>query len=195
MSVFVLLLALTLWGVVHSILASNFAKDMIHAKVGSMDLYRLGYNIFAVISFAPILYLMAALPNKPIYQVVSPWNLLMFGGQLLCVLFLLITILQTDTLSFVGLRQLFEKESTGALVTRGLYRVVRHPLYTFSLLFIWLSPTVTQNSLTVYIGATIYTLVGTYFEEQKLLRDFGDAYAEYKSRTPMLIPGLNFGRK
>lgn len=195
MSIFILLLALALWGVIHSFLASHFAKDMIPAKIGDMNLYRLGYNIFAVISFAPILYLMSTLPNKPVYQMASPWNLLMFGGQLLCVLFLLIALLQTDTLSFMGLRQLFEKESTGALVTRGLYHVVRHPLYTFSLLFIWLTPTVTQNSLTVYMGATIYTLVGAYFEEKKLLRDFGEAYAEYKRRTPMLIPGLNFGRK
>jgi protein-S-isoprenylcysteine O-methyltransferase Ste14 len=119
----------------------------------------------------------------------------MFGGQLLAAFFLLVAVLQTDTLSFVGLRQLFEKESTGGLVTRGLYRVVRHPLYTFGLLFIWLSPTVTQNSLTVYIGATIYTLLGAYFEERKLLQDFGDAYAEYRRKTPMLIPGLNFGKK
>jgi protein-S-isoprenylcysteine O-methyltransferase Ste14 len=101
-----------------------------------------------------------------------------------------VAFLQTDSLSFVGLRQLFEEEKSGALVTRGLYRVVRHPLYTFGLLFIWLTPTVSQNSLTVYIGATIYTLIGTYFEERKLLRDFGEAYASYKKSTPMLIPGL-----
>ncbi len=195
MSVFILLLALALWGLVHSFLASRFAKDMIPAKMSGMDFYRLGYNMFAVVSFAPILYLMSTLPNKPLYQVASPWNLVMFGGQLLSVLFLLITVLQTDTLSFVGLRQLFEKESSGDLVTRGLYRMVRHPLYTFTLLFIWLTPTMTQNSLIVYIGATIYTLVGAYFEEKKLLQDFGEAYAEYKRRTPMLIPGLNFGRK
>ena len=190
MSVFILLLALALWGLVHSFLASRFAKDMIPAKMGGMDFYRLGYNMFAVVSFAPILYLMSTLPNKPLYQVASPWNLVMFGGQLLSVFFLLITVLQTDTLSFVGLRQLFEKESSGDLVTRGLYRMVRHPLYTFTLLFIWLTPTMTQNSLIVYIGATIYTLVGAYFEEKKLLQDFGEAYAEYKRRTSFLIPGL-----
>ena len=67
--------------------------------------------------------------------------------------------------------------------------------YTFGLLFIWLTPVVTLNSLTVYIGATIYILVGAYFEERKLLREFGEAYAEYKRTTPMLIPGLVFGGK
>ena len=195
MSIFILLLALAIWGVVHSFLASHLAKDLFRLKVGNMNFYRLAYNIFAVISFLPILYLMATLPNQLVYEVPSPWNLVMFGGQLLSGLLLLIAFLQTDSLSFIGLRQLFEKEKSGALVTRGLYRVVRHPLYTFSLLFVWLTPTVSQNSLTVYIGATVYTLIGAYFEERKLLRDFGDDYAAYKRNTPMLIPGLGLGRK
>ncbi len=195
MSIFILLLALAIWGIVHSFLASHFAKGMISLKTGGADLYRLTYNVFALISFAPILYLMRTLPDQPIYQVASPWNLFMFGGQLFALLMLLIAFLQTDSLSFVGLRQLFEKETTGALVTRGMYRIVRHPLYTFGLLFIWLTSTMTQNSLTVYLGATLYILIGTYFEERKLLLDFGEAYAEYQRKTPMLIPGLVFGKK
>jgi protein-S-isoprenylcysteine O-methyltransferase Ste14 len=195
MSIFILLLALALWGVVHSFLASRLAKDLFHLKVGSMDFYRLAYNIFAAISFLPILYLMATLPDQLAYAVPSPWSWVMLGGQLLSAILLLTAFLQTDSLSFIGLRQLFEEEKAGALVTRGLYRVVRHPLYTFGLLFIWLTPTVSQNSLTVYIGATIYTLIGAYFEERKLLRDFGGEYAAYKQKTPMLVPGLMFGKK
>jgi len=190
MSIFILLLALAIWGVVHSFLASHLAKDLFRLKVGSMDFYRLAYNIFSAISFLPILYLMATLPNQRVYEVPSPWNLVMFGGQLLSIILLGIAFLQTDSLSFVGLRQLFEKEESGALVVHGLYKVVRHPLYTFSLLFLWLTPTVSQNSLTVYIGSTLYILIGAYFEERKLLREFGEAYAIYKKSTPMLIPGL-----
>ncbi len=195
MSIFILLLALAIWGVIHSFLASHLAKDLFRLKIGSMDLYRLAYNVFAGISFLPILYLMTILPDQLVYEVPSPWNLVMFGGQLLSAILLTVAFLQTDSLSFVGLRQLFEEEKSGALVTRGLYRVVRHPLYTFSLLFIWLTSSVSQNSLTVYIGATLYILIGVYFEERKLLREFGEAYASYRKSTPMLIPGLAFGKK
>jgi methanethiol S-methyltransferase len=190
MSVFILLLAMAIWGVVHSFLASHMAKDLFCLKVGHMDFYRLAYNVFAGISFLPILYLMATLPNQIVYEVPSPWNLVMFGGQLLSLIFLVVAFLQTDALSFVGLRQLFEEEKSGALVVHGLYKVVRHPLYTFSLFFLWLTPSVSQNSLTVYIGATLYILIGVYFEERKLLREFGEAYAKYQESTPMLIPGL-----
>ncbi len=195
MSIFILLLALAIWGVVHSFLASHMAKDLFRLKIGSMDFYRLAYNIFAAISFLPILYLMATLPNQLVYEVPSPWNLVMFGGQLISVILLGIAFLQTDSLSFVGLRQLFEKEQSGALVVHGLYKLVRHPLYTFSLLFLWLTPSVSQNSLTVYIGSTLYILIGVFFEERKLLREFGEAYAGYKNKTPMLIPGLVVRKK
>lgn len=195
MSIFILLLALAIWGVVHSFLASHTAKEIFRLKIGGIDFYRLAYNVFAGVSFLPILYLMATLPNRVVYEIPSPWNLVMFGGQLLSVILLLVAFLQTDALSFVGLRQLFEEDKSGALVVHGLYKVVRHPLYTFSLLFLWLSPSVSQNSLTVYIGATLYILIGAYFEERKLLREFGEAYDSYKKSTPMLIPGLVFGRK
>ncbi len=190
MSIFILLLALAIWGVVHSFLASHLAKDLFRFKIGSMDFYRLAYNIFAAVSFLPILYLMATLPNRKVYEVPSPWNLAMFGGQLLSIVMLAVAFLQTGALSFIGLRQLFGTEESGSLVVHGMYKIVRHPLYTFSLLFLWLTPAVSQNSLTVYIGSTLYILAGIYFEERKLLREFGEVYAIYQKSTPMLIPGL-----
>lgn len=199
MSIFIILLALALWGVVHSFLASHFVKDVLRGMVGDegMRLFRLGYNIFSVVSFAPILYLLAALPDRPLYAIPVPWKYLMMSGQGISLLLLLIAFLQTDALSFVGLSQLFgaATQETGQLVTRGLYRLVRHPLYTFSLLVLWLNSAVSQNSFTFYLGATAYIVVGAYFEERKLLQEFGEAYAEYQRKTPMLVPFPVFSRR
>ena len=47
-----------------------------------------------------------------------------------------------------------------------------------------------RNSLVFYLGVTLYVLIGAYFEERKLLRNFGESYADYKQKTPFLIPGL-----
>ena len=189
---FWLIFAIVLWGVVHSIMASLEFKRLLHRTFGDsvMRFYRLFYNVFSAISFVPILYLMVTLPNKDLYQVSSPWNYVMLAGQGISVLLLIIAVLQTDTLSFVGLRQIFSDEKNGELVTHGFYRFMRHPLYTFGLLILWLSPDMTLNSLVVYISLTIYILVGAYFEERKLVREFGQAYIDYKTSTPMLIPGL-----
>lgn len=136
---------------------------------------------------------MVALPNRDLYQISAPWSYLMLAGQGISVLLLFVAVLQTDTLSFIGLRQLFSDEKNGKLVVNGLYRFVRHPLYTFGLLILWLTPDMTVNSLIVYTSLTIYILAGAYFEERKLLHEFGQEYADYKLSTPMLVPGLKFG--
>lgn len=190
-----LILAVIVWGVAHSIMASLGFKDSLRRMFGNgfMRMYRLFYNIFSMISFVPILYLMTELPAPNMYQVPMPWNYLMLAGQGISVILLFVAVLQMDILSFVGLRQLFEEEKTGKLTTEGFYRFMRHPLYTFGLLILWLSPSVTVNSFVIYIALTIYIFVGAYFEERKLLREFGQEYAQYQSVTPMLIPGMKLG--
>ena len=191
---FWLIVVIALWGIVHSLLASLRFKDFLRRVLGEgfMRFYRLMYNLLALISFLPVIYLMVALPDQPLYQVPAPWSWFMLAGQGLSALLLLAAVLQTDILSFAGLRQLVEEEKPGHLVTNGLYRFVRHPLYTFGLLALWLSPSMTVNSFIVYTALTIYILVGIVFEERKLLRTFGQEYAQYKSITPMLLPGLKF---
>jgi protein-S-isoprenylcysteine O-methyltransferase Ste14 len=188
-----LILAVAVWGIVHSIMASLGFKNFLQRTFGEgfMKFYRLFYNIFSALSFAPILYLMIVLPDRDLYQVSPPWSYLMLAGQGISVLMLFVAVLQTDALHFVGLRQIFDSEKKGSLITSGLYRFVRHPLYTFGLLILWLSPNMSVNTLIVYSSLTIYILAGAFFEEKKLLREFGQEYAEYKTVTPMLIPGLS----
>ena len=192
---FWLILAVAIWGVFHSLLASTGIKDLFRRAFGSgfIKSYRLLYNVYAVVSVLPVLYLMITLPDAAFYQIPAPYDYVMRVGQGASAFLLLVAVLQTDVFSFVGLRQLVEEEKPSKLVTGGLYRFVRHPLYTFSLLILWLSPNMSVNSFVVYLASTIYILIGIYFEERKLLREFGQEYDEYRSVTPMLIPGLRFG--
>jgi len=188
-----LIFLIVLWGIIHSILASVGFKDFLRRTLGDgfMKFYRLLYNLFAVVSLVPVLYLMISLPDKTLYQVPPPWSYLMIAAQAISALLLFVAVSQTDVLAFVGLRQLSEGQEKSGLVTNGLYRIVRHPLYTFSLLILWLTPSLTVNIFVVYLALTIYLLIGALFEERKLLREFGQEYASYKSVTPMLIPGLS----
>ena len=192
MSIFYIILSLLLWGGIHSLLASHTFKAVLADTVGksAMRGYRLFYNAFSFLTFLPILYLVRTLPDAPLYSVPAPISYVMLVGQGLGLILLIVGVLQTDTLSFIGLSQLFTEEKSSALVTKGLYRLVRHPLYTAGLLFLWLSPQVTVNLFTLYVGATVYILIGAYFEERKLAREFGTAYTEYRSKTPMLIPWI-----
>jgi protein-S-isoprenylcysteine O-methyltransferase Ste14 len=197
LNIFWLTLAVLVWGIVHSWMASLEAKDWVHGMLGEagMRFYRIAYNIFSVISFAPILWLMVVLPDQVLYRIPQPWVFLSLAGQFAAVLVLVTGVMQTGALSFIGLRQLIEGEGRqSVLVTDGLYRWVRHPLYTAGLLFIWLTPVMSQNSLVVIIAATVYIIVGAIFEERKLERKFGEAYSDYKAETPMFVPGFQLGR-
>ena len=193
---FWIILSVVIWGIVHSILASAKFKEILRGVLGEqlMVAYRFAYNIFALITFAPIYLLVIILPDHELYSVSAPWKYVMFAGQGLAAMLLLFSFLQTGPLSFVGLSQFWEGEKPSALVTGGMYRLVRHPLYLFSLLFLWLSPSMSVNTFVFYVAITVYIFIGACFEERKLLREFGAGYAEYKSVTPMMIPGLIFKR-
>lgn len=187
-----IIVSLALWGLLHSWTASLSFKTFVEKVVGenAMRFYRLSYNIFALLSFLPILWLAKVLPDRTLYSIPAPWLYLFLFGQLVAAVGEVVGVLSTDVWSFMGLRQLVSHPhlSDGKLVVSGLYKYIRHPLYTFGLLFIWLTPVMTVNMLTVYIGATIYIVIGAYFEEQKLCCEFGEEYAAYKAKTPMLFP-------
>lgn len=191
MSMIWLILLVLSWGLLHSLLASIRVKDWFRRLIGpgAMRFYRLGYNLFSVLSFLPLPWLMAVLPDRALYAIPFPWVLLSAAGRLLALLLLAAGVLQTGLLSFIGLQQIFEGEQTpGRLVTGGLYRYVRHPLYMAGLIFVWLTPVMTVNLLAMIVAASAYLVVGAYFEERKLLREYGVAYAEYRAATPMFAP-------
>jgi len=192
-SFWIILLAVAIYGVVHSWLASLQAKDLARRRLGASAErgYRLAYNVFAVLTLLPVLALPSLLPDRSLYTISPPWVYLTLALQGLAIAALAVGVMQTGAWSFLGLEQLFAPTPGGKprLVVKGLYRWVRHPLYTAGLVFIWLVPVMSANLLALNIGLTLYLVVGAYFEERKLLREYGAAYAEYQQRTPMLVPG------
>jgi protein-S-isoprenylcysteine O-methyltransferase Ste14 len=194
-SFWIVLFAVLVYGGVHSFLASLWVKARARHWFGALAdrAYRLLYNVIAVVSFLPVLALAGLLPDRTLYSIPFPWILATSVGQLAAIAALLLGLLQTDVWSFLGFRQLVQSETAGEparLVLKGLYRWVRHPLYTAGLVFIWLTPVMTVNVLAMNVGLTIYIIVGALFEERKLLHEYGQAYADYRRCTPMLIPGL-----
>ncbi len=75
-----------------------------------------------------------------------------------------------------------------AFQTPLLYRIMRHPMQAGIALGLWATPTMTAGHLLLAAGLTVYILIGLYFEERDLLSTFGDRYAAYQQRVPMLIP-------
>ena len=187
------LLAVAAYGAIHSLLASRRAKRMLEGWLGEgvRRYYRLGFSILAGLTFLPVLALVWLLPDRWIYAVPPPWSALTALLQLAGLAGLVLGVLQTGPTRFLGLDQILDPlHSRRDMVVRGLYRYVRHPLYTCALLFLWLMPVMTWNLLAFNLGVSAYFIIGSRYEEDKLIEEYGQAYVEYRRQTPAFLPRL-----
>jgi protein-S-isoprenylcysteine O-methyltransferase Ste14 len=95
-----------------------------------------------------------------------------------------------------GLRQVYlawrgQPYSDLRFHTSLLYRLVRHPIMLGFIIAFWATPTMTAGHLLFALATTGYILIALQFEEHDLTEALGDQYREYRSRVPMLIPGLH----
>ncbi len=198
LSPLIILIALAGWGVLHSVLASLTAKARARQWLGPRaadGLYRLVYNVVSIITFLPVMGLAGVLPDTRLYQLPS-WSLVItVPVQLLSALAALVILWHVDLFRFLGLRQLGrwlegrpDPRDPPVLVTTGIYGLVRHPLYFFSLLILWLTPVMTVNILTFNVVSTLYFWIGSIFEEHKLVAEFGEAYRLHQRQVPRLFP-------
>jgi protein-S-isoprenylcysteine O-methyltransferase Ste14 len=191
--IFVTLMA---FGLIHSLLASHTAKEVAQRLLGrniAAVTYRLLFNVAALVTIVPALYLVFRLPDQTLYRFPAPWDSIALGLQVLAALGLVYAIYQMDAWFFLGLRQLGEPSSidstsTAQLVTTGLYRIVRHPLYTFSLIALYLTSPMSLNWLAFAVSCTVYFYLGSIFEERNLVREFGETYRVYQQQVPRLLP-------
>lgn len=79
------------------------------------------------------------------------------------------------------------------LVTQGVYRVIRHPMYASQLAWGLGQPLLLQNWLSGFGGLAVFALVSRLRvpqEEQMMLDHFGDEYRAYAARTGRFVPRL-----
>ncbi|MDD2897978.1 MAG: isoprenylcysteine carboxylmethyltransferase family protein [Desulfuromonadaceae bacterium] len=184
----------TLFALVHSL----FAVPSLKKRCGGQSthvrrFYRLYYNIASLVLFG---WTMAAFRNSEVlYVVPGVWSLVMYSMQILFLVILAICVCQTGIADFLGFsKNASEGVHSSTLVVSGCYRIVRHPLYLFSLLFLISNPVITVRWLLLTMVSAVYILVGARLEEKRLLVEYGDAYLTYQRAVPFLIPRI-FTRK
>ena len=77
-----------------------------------------------------------------------------------------------------------------SLITSGLFRLCRHPLYLFTILGWLITPVMSLDRLAFIIYACLYLVVGVPIEERKLVKIFGQSYIDYQRRVPAIIPSV-----
>lgn len=179
--------------VLHSLFASTRVKQELAKTPGIFKYYRLYYTFFAFVNFAAIIIYQLSVSSPYIFSPIAiSYAIGVIMGSIGLAIMLVCIKKYFGNLS--GLKTLFidEFRTGNTLVVTGMHRYVRHPLYVGTFLFIWgLFICLPYASLLISnFIITFYTLIGIGFEEQKLLREFGPSYEEYKRRVPKIIPSF-----
>jgi protein-S-isoprenylcysteine O-methyltransferase Ste14 len=86
--------------------------------------------------------------------------------------------------------QLMAFERTTQLVTSGIYKYIRHPLYSSLLLLAWgiFFKAPAQTGITLALLATLFLIATAQADETECIQVFGNEYQDYMKRTKMFIP-------
>jgi protein-S-isoprenylcysteine O-methyltransferase Ste14 len=163
----------------HSIFARTGVRRWVAAGV-SPPLERTVYVWIASTLFVGLCWAWRPVPGLA-WQAPWPWSAGCIALQLFGAGLSLHGARQIDVWDLAGLAQAFGRVRPAgqALVRRGLYALVRHPIYLGWILMVWPTATMTGTRLTFAALSTCYLMVAIPFEERTLRRDFGLAYDAY----------------
>ncbi len=185
-------LAWIAFGGTHSVLASATLKRQLAHIAGAS--YRLTYNGFAIISLAVTFwvgYLVFA--ETEAFELTNTIKAVLGVTQISGWFLMYFALGQYDLGRFAGTHQFKNRNANAlsdddeALQTKGLHHYVRHPLYSAVFLVLW-GAAWTPFGLATAIFGSGYLLIGTYFEERRLLARHGETYADYRGHVPAFIP-------
>lgn len=202
--------AWTAWCVLHSQLAVGPLRRAAERALGRRAyLYRVLYNLVALASLVPVLWLARSVDGPVIF---GWWGADIPVSAVLLIVSLVLFAAGSrayDMDTFLGLRQLREhapvrdgtKTAAGPVPSRddvgltaggglsrsGILGVVRHPWYTAGILILWAGP---KNAAALVTAAvlSVYLVVGAHLEERRLLEEFGDRYRRYRAEVSMFLP-------
>lgn len=191
MSYVLLALSWIIFYTLHSLLAASKLKIILEVKWGgAYKWYRLVYTVISLILFFGIMIQAVLIPKttlipKSDFTDYLGYMLAGFG-----------TIIATKSSKKYAVKQFLGFEPTTKkdekLITTGLYAKVRHPLYS-GLVLIFLGYFLFAGTISsaVHLGCLLlYLPIGIYFEEKKLVNQFGEAYQKYRDEVPAIIPWL-----
>jgi protein-S-isoprenylcysteine O-methyltransferase Ste14 len=177
----------------HSVLARTPFKRWLHHRVGRRAERSL-YVIIASLLFLACTLGWAALPGTW-YALAGPWWWVGIGTQIAGVVVTLIAARTLNLRELMGLEAppdtAASPDQSPALETRGLYRLVRHPIYFGWVLLVGGAPLMTSTRLLFAVTSVAYLVIAIPFEERSLTETFGEAYRAYQRRVRWrLLPGV-----
>lgn len=174
-----------LFALIHSVFAAEPCKQWFYRLGMTPQRYRLLYSIFALLLTLIWLFYIYQLPDKPLYHINGWLNGLMIAVQLAGLWIVFLSLKAFDTALFLGMKAMID--SREPFHEHGIYRYVRHPMYSGFMLALFASPAQSVNSLNLAICIAFYFLIGSRYEEQRMIRMHPE-YTDYRKRVPAFVP-------
>jgi methanethiol S-methyltransferase len=192
--------ATAVYGLVHSALASLAAKNRAARVFGERrrnGLYRAFYIAQSFITIAALGAFAWRQPNRELYRMKGWPAYAMHAGQVAALLYATWAARQVGLRRITGLGGLLAYRKGGLLPPEpeaqgpalddegkrnaiGAFAWSRHPLNFVPVPIFWLWPRMTTNLLAYNIAATLYLVLGSVHEEQRLTRTYGGLYEAYR---------------
>ena len=68
-----------------------------------------------------------------------------------------------------------------------MYTYSRHPMMLGILVGMWFIPEMSVSHFILSTLLSLYIIIGVYFEEKDLIRNFGDTYKDYKKEIGVFL--------
>ncbi|MFX1367402.1 MAG: methyltransferase family protein [Promethearchaeota archaeon] len=191
MEYLVIILGASLFGLQHSGISALRVKNKIIDRLGKQGYSRI-FTITSIVTllipfiamdFWNWLYPIASFESYHPVQVLVA-GLLIASGAVLA--------MKASSVISVSTVADMRSDRTPELITDGIYAKIRHPLYLATiLLLVGLLLLYPFIEVTIFsLSLIAYTLIGSYFEERKLVAHYGEKYIEYRKTAGFILPKL-----
>jgi protein-S-isoprenylcysteine O-methyltransferase Ste14 len=187
----------TVFALHHSILARPSLKARVRRAIHP-PLERSLYTWVASLLFLLVCWLWQPVPGE-LYRLTGPAAIAGWTVQAAGLLLTARSSARLGVLELAGVTPVRAARAPGSrplpepapLETRGLYGLVRHPLYFAWVLFVFAAPVMTMTRFVFAAVSTAYLALAIPFEERSLLQSFGPEYAAYRTRVRWrMLPGI-----